>query len=83
MVLAADRETSVRMQFRALTKRVRARIAAGLSSHGMAADMDSVALFHALCVGLAVLDLARGESESRRELRNVTRFALARARKPA
>lgn len=78
MVLAADREKSVRGQFRTLTKAVRARIAAGLSAHGMVADADSVAMFHALCVGLAVLDLARGEKESRRELRNVTRFALAR-----
>jgi len=78
LVLAADREKPVRALFRALTKGVRARIACGLSRHGIAADADAVAMFHALCVGLAVLDLARGEPASRRELKTLTRLALLR-----
>lgn len=77
LVLAADREKSVRMRFRAVTKAVRARIAAAMASEGAPADADAVALFHALCVGLAVLDLARDEPGSRREVETATRSALS------
>ena len=76
LVLAADRETSVRALFRRLTKDVRAHMAMGLKHHGINADADGVALLHALGVGLAVLDLARGEPASRRETRATTARAI-------
>lgn len=81
LVLAADREKSVRRLFRAVTKAVRARIAAAMASEGAPAAADAVALFHALCIGLAVLDLARDEPQSRREVETATRAALSQLQK--
>lgn len=75
LVLAADSEKAVRTLFRRLTKDVRRQIADGIARQGIAADASDIALIHALGVGLAVLDLARGEPASRRE----TRTAMARA----
>jgi len=77
LVLAADQEASIRTLFRRLTKEARQRLAQGLSQHGLPDDSDSVALIHALGVGLAVLDLARRDPASRRELRSVMALALA------
>ncbi len=68
LVLAADREPAVRKLFRDLTRKVRRRIADGLASSGVSSDAANVAMMHALGVGLAVLDLARAEPASRREL---------------
>ncbi len=76
-VLAADREPSLRDLFRRLTKAVRKELAAGLARSGLAADAGSVALLHALGVGLAVLDLARSEPGSRREIHMATSRALS------
>jgi AcrR family transcriptional regulator len=77
LVLASDREKPARLLFRRLTREIRASIAAGLARRGVASSPEAVALFHALCVGLAVLDLARGEKQSRQELRRAIRLALA------
>ena len=77
LVLAADREKSVRALFRKLTIDVRKRIASGFARQGFEAGPDAVAMFHALGVGLAVLDLARGEPASRRETRTTTARALS------
>jgi AcrR family transcriptional regulator len=76
LVLAADEEKSIRVLFRRLTKDIREQIAAGLARQGIAAGPDAVALFHALGVGLAVLDLARAEPAARRETRTTTAMAL-------
>jgi AcrR family transcriptional regulator len=76
-VLAADREDAVRRLFRGLTAKLRKRMAASLSHLGLAADREAVAMFHALCVGLAVLDLARGDASSCRELKSSAKLALA------
>jgi AcrR family transcriptional regulator len=77
LVLAADQERSIRGLFRRLTTDIREEITAGLARHGIAAGEDAVALFHALGVGLAVLDLARGEPAARRETRTATKLALS------
>jgi AcrR family transcriptional regulator len=76
LVLAADQEKSIRALFRQLTKDIREEIIAGLACHGIEAGQDAVALFHALGVGLAVLDLARAEPAARRETRGATALAL-------
>jgi AcrR family transcriptional regulator len=76
LVLAAEHEPAVRALFRRLTKEIRALIAAAFARHGMAADAEAAALFHALAVGLAVLDLARAEPAARRETRTTTARAL-------
>lgn len=77
LVLAADSEKAVRALFRRLTKDLRRQIADGVARQGVAADAEDVALIHALGVGLAVLDLARGEPASRREARGIMALALA------
>jgi AcrR family transcriptional regulator len=76
LVLAADQEKSIRALFRRLTKDIREEIAGGLARQGIKAGPDAIALFHALGVGLAVLDLARGEPAARRETRTTTKRAL-------
>jgi AcrR family transcriptional regulator len=76
LVLAADQEKSIRTLFRRLTKDIRDEIAAGLARQGIAAGSEAVALFHALGVGLAVLDLARAEPAAGRETRTATALAL-------
>jgi AcrR family transcriptional regulator len=81
LVLAADQEKSIQALFRRLTKDIRGEIAAGLARHGIEAGPDAVALFHALGVGLAVLDLARGEPAARGETRTATKRALSQMEK--
>jgi AcrR family transcriptional regulator len=81
LVLAADQEKSIRALFRQLTKDIRKEIATGLTRQGIEAGDDAVALFHALGVGLAVLDLARGEPAARRETRTTTKRALSQMAK--
>jgi AcrR family transcriptional regulator len=76
LVLAADCEKSVRTLFHKLTKDVRNSIASGLARHGVDSEPNAVAMFHALGVGLAVLDLARGKPAPRRETRKTTAWAL-------
>jgi AcrR family transcriptional regulator len=77
LVLAADQEKSIRALFRRLTQDIRDEIAIGLARQGIEADADAVALFHALGVGLAVLDLARSEPAARRETKTTTKRALS------
>jgi AcrR family transcriptional regulator len=81
LVLAADSEPPVRVLFRRLTKHVRAQVAAGFARQGFPANPAEVALFHALAVGLAVLDLARGQPAARREIAATTALALHRVSK--
>ncbi|HLI21864.1 MAG TPA: TetR family transcriptional regulator [Stellaceae bacterium] len=81
LVLAADGEKALRGLFRRLTKDVRKLLAGGLERQGIDAAADNVALVHALGVGLAVLDLARGEPAARREARATTALALRRLTK--
>lgn len=78
LVLAADSEHAIRKIFRALTKDVRERITDTLKLMGVAADDETVALIHALGIGLAVLDLARDEPAARRELKTVTEMTVSR-----
>jgi len=82
LVLAADQEKPIRALFSRLTKDIREEIATGLARQGIEAGPDAVALFHALGVGLAVLDLARGEPAARRETRASTALALRSMTKP-
>jgi len=79
LVLAADAEPAIRRIFRALTRDVRARLAETIGRLGGPRDGgDTVALMHALGVGLAVLELARAEPAARRELRTSTALAVSR-----
>jgi hypothetical protein len=67
-VLAADEEPEIRDMFRDLTHSIRARLADGLGTAGLPYDAASLAAVHALCVGLAVLDLARSEPKATAEI---------------
>lgn len=75
LVLASDREPSVRRLFRDLVRTIRASIARGLQDHGIDAAPDAVGALHALCVGSAVLDLGRGDSAGE-EVERLIGFAL-------
>ena len=84
LVLTADREPAVRKLFRDLTTKIRRRITESLAESGVGSDSATVAMMHALGVGLAVLDLARQEPGSRRELKTTRAFvvkALKRSRR--
>jgi hypothetical protein len=56
---------------------LRGRIAPLLEAGGLRADSESVAFFHSVVVGCAVLQLARDNAEARAEARMVLAKAAA------
>ncbi|HEX6319450.1 MAG TPA: TetR/AcrR family transcriptional regulator [Burkholderiales bacterium] len=64
LVLAADRDASLKPRMRAFVKEIRARIAPLLDLQG-----EDLAFLHTVVVGAAVLQLARDNAEARREAR--------------
>jgi AcrR family transcriptional regulator len=81
-VLAADEEPPIRDLFRRLTTSVRERLAVGLAQAGLRSDPDVAAMVHALCVGLAVLDLARGEKAATEDIGRSLHTAFTALRNP-
>jgi AcrR family transcriptional regulator len=81
LVGAADRDPAIRRRMRAFVREIRGRLAHALEAAGLRADARSVAFFHAVVVGCAVLQLARGDAASRAEARDVVRFAADIVRK--
>ncbi|HEX6268444.1 MAG TPA: hypothetical protein VFZ81_16275 [Burkholderiales bacterium] len=66
LVLAADRDASLKPRMRAFVKEIRGRIAPLLELQG-----EELAFLHTVVVGAAVLQLARDDPEARREARAV------------
>ena len=71
LVLAADRDASLKPRMRAFVREIRSRIAPVL--HVQGADL---AFLHTVVVGAAVLQLARDNAEARREARAVIDKAI-------
>ena len=75
LVAAADRDPVIKRRMRRFVAELRRRMTPLLDANGLATDPDSVAFFHSVIVGCAVLQLARDNAEARREARQVLRKA--------
>jgi AcrR family transcriptional regulator len=69
LIVAADEEPALRPALRRLVRDVRRRIHVLLEKTGLVAGRESVLLFHAAMVGLALMDEARRTPGSAREMR--------------
>jgi AcrR family transcriptional regulator len=77
LVAAADRDPAIKRRMRRFVAELRRRMTPLLAAGGFATDPASVAFFHSVIVGCAVLQLARDNAEARREAREVLRKASA------
>jgi len=77
LVTAADRDPKIRQRMRKFVAELRARMTPVLGAAGLATDDESVAFFHAVIVGCAVLQIARDNAEARAEARAVLKKAAA------
>ncbi len=77
MVAAADRDPAIKKRMRAFVEELRGRLAPALAAGGLKTDRDSVAFFHSVVVGCAVLQLARDNAAARAEARRVLGTAAA------
>jgi AcrR family transcriptional regulator len=73
---AADQEEEVRVLFNALTGGLTAEISTLLTKLGLTAQPANVDLFHALVVGLSVIELATGRKNGKSRSRDVIDLAL-------
>ena len=71
LVLAADRDASLKPRMRAFIREIRGRMAPLLDVRG-----QELAFLHTVVVGAAVLQLARDDAEARREARDVIGRAM-------
>ena len=78
LVAASDEDRKIKASLRQLVKRVRAVLARELLAMGAQVDDEAVAALHATAVGLAVLNLARDNGESRRDVETVIRSSIGR-----
>jgi len=77
LVGAADQDPAIRRRMRKFIAELRVRIGPLLEAGGLKADAESVAFFHSVIVGCAVLQLARDNAEARAEAKMVLRTAAA------
>lgn len=77
LVGAADRDPKIKRRMRAFVAELRLRMTPVLGAAGLATDPDSVAFFHSVIVGCAVLQLARDNAEARSEAKAVLRKAAS------
>jgi AcrR family transcriptional regulator len=77
LVAAADRDPKIRQRMRKFVAELRARMTPVLAAGGLATDPDSVAFFHSVIVGCAVLQIARDNAEARAEAKKVLKKAAA------
>jgi len=78
LVVASDEDRKIKVSLRQLVKDVRAVLGRELRAMGAQPDDEAIAALHATAVGLAVLNLARDNQESRRDAEIVIRSAFAR-----
>lgn len=76
LVLAADRDASLKPRMRDFVQEIRSRILPLLNAGGLDLDADGVAFMHTVVVGAAVLQLARDNAQARREARAVIAKAI-------
>lgn len=77
LVAAADRDPKTKQRMRRFIAEVRARMTPVLEAAGLETDAQSVAFFHSVIVGCAVLQIARDNPEAREEARAVLKKAAA------
>ena len=77
LVTAADRDPKIKQRLRRFVDEVRARMAPVLDAGGMHTDPESVAFFHCVIVGCAVLQLARDNGKARAEAKVVLKKAAS------
>jgi len=78
LVVASDGDRKIKASLRQLVKDVRAVLGRELRAMGAQVDDEAIAALHATAVGLAVLNLARDNEESRRDVETVIRSSLGR-----
>lgn len=71
LVSAADRDPQIKRRMRRFVAELRSRLTPVLAAGGLQADAESVAFFHSVVVGCAVLQLARDNAAARAEARAV------------
>jgi AcrR family transcriptional regulator len=76
LVMAADRDASLKPRMRAFVDEIRGRIAPLLQAGGLQAGEEEIGFLHTVVVGCAVLQLARDNAAARKEARDVLRFAV-------
>ena len=75
LVAAADRDPAIKRQLRRFIGELRQIMAPALAAGGLQADAESIAFFHSVVIGCAVLQLARDNAEARAEARAVLKKA--------
>ncbi|HZE59344.1 MAG TPA: TetR/AcrR family transcriptional regulator [Burkholderiales bacterium] len=75
LVTAADRDPKIRQRLRKFIEELRGTMTPALAQGGLETDPDSVAFFHSVVVGCAVLQLARDNAAARAEAQAVIRKA--------
>ena len=77
LVGAADRDPAIKKRMRGFIAKLREQMTPALDAGGLETDAESVAFFHSVAVGCAVLQLARGNAGARDEAKAVLRKAAA------
>jgi AcrR family transcriptional regulator len=77
LVAAADRDPKIKQRLRKFIVELRRLMTPALAAGGLETDPASVAFFHSVVVGCAVLQLARDNAEARAEARSVVKKAVA------
>jgi AcrR family transcriptional regulator len=78
LVVASDEDRKIKASLRQLVKDVRAVLGQELRAMGAQVDDQAIVALHATAVGLAVLNLARDNEESRRDVETVIRGSFER-----
>ncbi|MGH8706753.1 MAG: TetR/AcrR family transcriptional regulator [Burkholderiales bacterium] len=81
LVAAADRDPAIKRRLRRFIPELRGLMAPMLEAGALRTDPASVAFFHAVTIGCAVLQLARDNDEAHAEARSVLGFAAQCLRK--
>jgi AcrR family transcriptional regulator len=77
LVTSSDRDPTLKPRMRSFVKEIRGRVGAMLDTAGLDASQEGVAFLHTVVVGAAVLQLARDNTEARREALHVLEKALS------
>ena len=77
LVMAADRDASLKPRMRSFVDEIRGRLAPLLQTGGLAVGEAEIAFLHSVVVGCAVLQLARDNPAARKEAREVLAMAVA------
>ena len=75
LVAAADRDPKIKQRMRKFVAELRARMTPALAAGGLETNPESVAFFHSVVVGCAVLQLARDDAAARAEAKAVLKLA--------